>query len=329
MHYIMAENIFSERTFDMEKTKQKKEKLSLRRTFSNNVFMLKLLHKAAKGRIAIEIAVFAAESIVEFFSWQYLLRYVVNGIEEGKDIISLMPMVIGMCLLNIALIAVKCIWYEIYSGLFYQNAARYFQELVYRKAAKVELACYENPDFYDKYVKALNETTSRADGVATAVSMVVYQSISLMANAALMLTIDPALLLFLIFPLFAIFFVRKSKQTDFDKYTESVKVNRKCEYTRRTFYLAEYAKEKGACAVVKGLRAVSDFEYEFQQALTNKKLNPELETVFVTANAENMYLSSSVVKQVCEFGGDISEFVPAQVCDDIIKRIKERNRVSK
>ena len=93
--------------------------------------------------------------------------------------------------------------------------------------------------------------------------------------------------------------------------------------------LAEYANKKGACAVVKGLRAVSDFEYEFHQALTNKKLNPELETVFVTANAENMYLSSSVVKQVCEFGGDISEFVPEQVCDDIIKRIKERNRISK
>ena len=90
--------------------------------------------------------------------------------------------------------------------------------------------------------------------------------------------------------------------------------------------LAEYAREKGACAVVKGLRAVSDFEYEFQQALTNKKLNPELETVFVISDAENMYLSSSVVKQVCGFGGDISEFVPAEVCDDIIKRIKERNR---
>lgn len=92
--------------------------------------------------------------------------------------------------------------------------------------------------------------------------------------------------------------------------------------------LAEYAKEKGACAVVKGLRAVSDFEYEFQQALTNKKLNPELETVFLTANAENMYLSSSVVKQVCEFGGDISEFVPAAICENIIRRIKERNRFS-
>ncbi len=88
--------------------------------------------------------------------------------------------------------------------------------------------------------------------------------------------------------------------------------------------LADYVAQKGACAVVKGLRAVSDFEYEFQQALTNKKLNPEMETVFVAADAANMYLSSSVVKQVCEFGGDIREFVPAEVCEDIIKRIKER-----
>lgn len=89
--------------------------------------------------------------------------------------------------------------------------------------------------------------------------------------------------------------------------------------------LASYAKEKGAVAIVKGLRAVSDFDYEFQQALTNKKLSPEIETVFITANSDYMFLSSSVVKQVCEFGGDISEFVPAEVCDDIIKRIRERS----
>lgn len=89
--------------------------------------------------------------------------------------------------------------------------------------------------------------------------------------------------------------------------------------------LADYAKLHGAVAIVKGLRAVSDFENEFQQALTNKKLNPDVETVFVTANAENMYLSSSVVKQVCEFGGDISDFVPEEVRDDIIKRLKGKD----
>lgn len=89
--------------------------------------------------------------------------------------------------------------------------------------------------------------------------------------------------------------------------------------------LAEYARIQNAVAIVKGLRAVSDFEDEFQQALTNKKLNPDVETIFVTADAENMFLSSSVVKQVCEFGGDISDFVPAEVRDDIIKRLNGKD----
>ncbi len=86
--------------------------------------------------------------------------------------------------------------------------------------------------------------------------------------------------------------------------------------------LAEYAKQKGAVAVVKGLRAVSDFEYEFQQAQMNKKLNSELETVFINTRVENLYLSSSAVKQICELGGDISDFVPEIIRDDIVKRIK-------
>ena len=86
--------------------------------------------------------------------------------------------------------------------------------------------------------------------------------------------------------------------------------------------LAEYAKQKNAIAVVKGLRAVSDFEYEFQQAQMNKKLNSELETVFINTRVENLYLSSSAVKQICELGGDISDFVPEIIRDDIVKRIK-------
>ncbi len=88
--------------------------------------------------------------------------------------------------------------------------------------------------------------------------------------------------------------------------------------------LADYAAQKNAVAIVKGLRAVSDFDTEFQQALANKKLNGEVETVFLTASGENMYLSSSMVKQICEFGGDISEFVPPEIRDDIIKRLSRK-----
>ena len=87
--------------------------------------------------------------------------------------------------------------------------------------------------------------------------------------------------------------------------------------------LADYAAETGATAIIKGLRAMSDFEYEFQMALTNKKLNPNVETLFLTTAAENMYLSSSMVKQIAAMGGDIHSFVPEVIMQDIIKRIKK------
>ena len=89
--------------------------------------------------------------------------------------------------------------------------------------------------------------------------------------------------------------------------------------------LVDYVKRVQAVAIVKGLRAVSDFEYEFQMALTNKVLYEGAETVFLTTSKENMYLSSSVVKQVAYFGGDISPFVPECILDTIQKRLVKDN----
>ena len=85
--------------------------------------------------------------------------------------------------------------------------------------------------------------------------------------------------------------------------------------------LADYARERGAAVVIKGLRALTDFEYEFQQALTNKKLNPTLETMFLSTSAEHMFLSSYMVKQVAGFGGDISHFVPGCILGTISERL--------
>ena len=86
--------------------------------------------------------------------------------------------------------------------------------------------------------------------------------------------------------------------------------------------LAQYCEEHGVDAIVKGLRAVTDFEYEFQMALTNKKLNPNLETLFLTADANSMYLSSSMVREVASMGGDIRNFVPACIHDKIVGRLR-------
>lgn len=87
--------------------------------------------------------------------------------------------------------------------------------------------------------------------------------------------------------------------------------------------LVDYAQKRGACALVKGLRAISDFEYEFQMALTNKILDPNIETLYMNTQSEYMYLSSSIVKQVAKLGGSIERFVPAEVHDIVCSRLKE------
>ena len=85
--------------------------------------------------------------------------------------------------------------------------------------------------------------------------------------------------------------------------------------------LAEYARRRGSCVVVKGLRAVSDFETEFQMALINRKINPDLDTMFLTADSQFMYLSSSMVKELGSYGAALSDFIPEEIIPDFQKKI--------
>ena len=85
--------------------------------------------------------------------------------------------------------------------------------------------------------------------------------------------------------------------------------------------LAEYAKRKGSCVIVKGLRAGSDFENEFQMALVNHKINPRLDTMFLTSEAQYMYLSSSMVKELGSYDVDLSDFLPEKIIPEFKQRI--------
>ena len=85
--------------------------------------------------------------------------------------------------------------------------------------------------------------------------------------------------------------------------------------------LLDYVKKKKSNVIVRGLRAISDFEYEFQMALTNRKLAPEIETLFMMPNEIHSYVSSSTVKEVARLGGDISDFVPVTVRRAVEKKI--------
>ena len=86
--------------------------------------------------------------------------------------------------------------------------------------------------------------------------------------------------------------------------------------------LADYAKKRGSCVIVKGLRAGSDFENEFQMALINHKINPSLDTMFLTAEHQYMYLSSSTVKELGKYDVDLSDFLPEAIIPDFKQRIE-------
>lgn len=90
--------------------------------------------------------------------------------------------------------------------------------------------------------------------------------------------------------------------------------------------LAEYARRNRARVLVKGLRAVSDYEYELQMALVNRKLNPQLDTMFLPSSAKYTYLSSSIAKELASYGADLTDFLPREIIPDVEKKFNDRRK---
>ncbi len=88
--------------------------------------------------------------------------------------------------------------------------------------------------------------------------------------------------------------------------------------------LVNFAKETNASVIIRGLRAITDFEYELQMSQTNHKLCPEIETIFLTTNLDYSYLSSTTVKEVASFEGDVSQFVPETVAKEIVQKFYKK-----
>jgi len=90
--------------------------------------------------------------------------------------------------------------------------------------------------------------------------------------------------------------------------------------------LVDYVVRKKATAIIRGLRAVSDFEFEFQMALTNRKMNSTIDTVFLVPDERFTYLNSTIVREIARLGGDVSDFVPASVRRRLIAKVKSLSR---
>ena len=123
-------------------------------------------------------------------------------------------------------------------------------------------------------------------------------------------------------PLFSLEERLEMAQEQISKMQQSGEIKQDIQVESFTGLLTDFAHKNSARMIIRGLRAVADFEYEFQMASTNRRLKPDLETIFLTAPEQQHFVASSLVKEVARYDGDISSFVPAEVQTAIAEKLK-------
>ncbi len=236
----------SKKTIKEKKDKKKKKDpnaLKLRRVISNNLFVLKIIHKTAPSYLPTYFLWSVGNALLDFLLDIWLLREIVNRYELGRPTLEVVGMVAMM-------IALPLIWHLIIDTLPHIVYPRYRQKIVeriqselFQKAAAVELECYENPDFYDKYVKAMDNAYGRCMDVVYSIDGLIWSIVSLSATSIMLFLIDPLLIIFGLIPLLFGLIRNKRNKTDKDRNDERRKLDRKEGYVQRIFYLNEYAKE--------------------------------------------------------------------------------------
>ncbi len=226
-----------------EKEKKKKPKQKFLSIIKNNFFMLKLVHKAAPGYIFIYLTNTALWATLDFISYSYMLRYVMNGIQNGLSFKKIAVFIIVLLGINITMQVWSRLWWNIISPRMSYKINAGVSKMIYRKSMSVELACYEDTAFYDKYVKATDAAGSKPYDVLNSFEMLIYSILNISLNTFMIFLIEPMIIFFAFIPLIASLADRRRKKLSYDRKMAQKPINRRKNYTRRTFYLNDFAKE--------------------------------------------------------------------------------------
>lgn len=224
--------------------KEKKKKLSLRRNIDNNIFALAQVWGTSRSYFIIYYLVTFLNAPLEFLLYTYLIRLIVDSVEGvGWSIDAIFAYIFIVGGTAILIWIVSNYYWNAISPIYSEKINHTLRRKLYKKATEVDLACYETPEFYDKYVKAMDETQERVRKVMQTLDNLIWNIITLAMTSFLIFTIDPFLIVFALIPLLLGFVRRKANVLNHDQSTERKPINRKFSYVRRTFYLGEYSKE--------------------------------------------------------------------------------------
>ena len=223
--------------------KQEKKKVSLLRTLQNNIFALKIIWIASPFYFIVYLSSSIINGSLDFLSEGYLLRRIVNGIQRGDDMKEIFIFVAILAIVSLIIKTLFDYFWNVVSPVKQRRVTAYVEKMLFKKSSSVELACYENPEFYDKYVRAMDEANRRITAVISTLDSLLSKLIALSANSLLLFIIDPWLILFGLFPLLLGYFKRLDNIAGHEMELEKKPIFRRIGYVKRTFYMGEYAKE--------------------------------------------------------------------------------------
>ena len=212
--------------------------------WKNNIYILKQIHAASPGRIVFNLIVILLRSISNILFDVYMLRYVINGIQKGMAFSAIVSFILCIAAYHLFVCLLDNYYNEIYVPVSNQKIHRHIKKILFAKASSVELACFEDPKFYDKYVKAISEAANRATSVLNSLGSIVHAVFTVSTMSLIIFTIDPVLIIFALIPFtISLLFGKKFNRVKYDYNMETQEKSRKKDYVRRVFYLADYAKE--------------------------------------------------------------------------------------
>ena len=222
---------------------RRKTKLPLSRTISNNIFILKEINKASRGLVFFDILMFGFAGFSDFITSTYLLRLVLQGIEQNIDFWHIATFI----LIWLGIQVIYQIIFEIYyNGPYLKKINKVYLKVnsnIFMHASKVDLSCYDNPEYYDQFVKAVDECAVRVTYIVDAIKNTTYKLSKFVSAVVMLFSINPVLLIFLLLPLLTIPINAKVNSLSYARTMDTREINRHRDYTKRVFYLSDYAKE--------------------------------------------------------------------------------------
>lgn len=226
------------------KDKEEKQKLPRGRGIANNFYILGMVAKASPAMIPFLLGITVFSALTSTLIDIYMFKYVLNALSEGVELKSILLAVCVMFAVSAASVLLNRGYWQIFYPVAFPKVGQYIQQKLQKKAAEVELSCYERPEFFDKFIKASDEATNRAMQVLDSVSNLLWALTTVVANVALVVTISPIFLPFSVAPaVFTMIFGKKVNRLSYKRDMEIKEETRRRDYVRRTFYLADYSKE--------------------------------------------------------------------------------------